>query len=106
MFGFFKKKKQDHAAKINSSQTLTVKTGDNLLQTALEAGIAWPHDCRVGSCGSCKCRLIEGKITPLADFAYTLEPEDLKNNYILACQTALKTDVEVEVELLADGEQQ
>jgi len=101
MFGFFKKKKQDHAAKINGSQTLTVKTGDNLLQTALEAGIAWPHDCRVGSCGSCKCRLIEGKITPLADFAYTLEPEDLKNNYILACQTALKTDVEVEVELLA-----
>ena len=105
MFGFFKKKKQDHAAKINGSQTLTVKTGDNLLQTALEAGIAWPHDCRVGSCGSCKCRLIEGKINPLADFAYTLEPEDLQNNYILACQTALKTDVEVEVELLS-GERQ
>ncbi len=101
MFGFFKSKKQETTAKINGTETLTVKAGDNLLQTALEAGIPWPHDCRVGSCGSCKCRLIEGKINPLADFAYTLEAEDLQNNYILACQTALKTDIEVEVELLS-----
>ena len=106
MFGFFKNKKQDHAAKINGTTTLTVKTGDNLLKAALEADLAWPHDCRVGSCGTCKCRLVDGKIKPLADFAYTLEAEDLQNNYILACQTALKTDIEVEVELLADGQQQ
>jgi NAD(P)H-flavin reductase len=106
MFGFFKNKKQDYTAKINGSQTLTVKTGDNLLKAALEADLAWPHDCRVGSCGTCKCRLVEGKIKPLADFAYTLEAEDLQNNFILACQTALKTDIKVEVELLADGQQQ
>ena len=106
MFGFFKSKKQDHAAKINGSQTLTVKTGDNLLKAALEADLAWPHDCRVGSCGTCKCRLVEGKIKPLADFAYTLEAEDLQSNFILACQTALKSDIEVEVELLTDGQQQ
>jgi xylene monooxygenase electron transfer component len=106
MFGFFKNKKQDYSAKINGSQTLTIKAGDNLLKAALEADIAWPHDCRVGSCGTCKCRLVEGKIKPLADFAYTLEAEDLQNNFILACQTALKTDIEVEVELLADGQQQ
>ena len=102
MFGFFKSSpKQETTAKINGSESVIVKTGDNLLQSALEAGIPWPHDCRVGSCGSCKCRLVEGKINPLADFAYTLEAEDLQNNYILACQTALKTDIEVEVELLA-----
>lgn len=106
MFGFFKNKKQDNAAKINGSQTLKVKVGENLLKAALEADIAWPHDCRVGSCGTCKCRLVEGKIKPLADFAYVLEMEELQDNYILACQTALKTDIEVEVELLANGEQQ
>jgi len=64
MFGFFKSKKQETTAKINGTETLIVKAGDNLLQTALEAGIPWPHDCRVGSCGSCKCRLVEGKINP------------------------------------------
>ncbi|MCL4128459.1 UNVERIFIED_CONTAM: hypothetical protein GTU68_061742 [Idotea baltica] len=104
MFGFFKNKKQDHTATINGAQTLTVKNGDNLLKTALEADLAWPHDCRVGSCGTCKCRLVSGKIKPLADFAYTLEAEDLQNNYILACQTALKGDIEVEVELLANAQ--
>jgi len=106
MFGFFKNKKQDYTARVNGSTSLTVKPGDNLLKTALEADLAWPHDCRVGSCGSCKCRLVEGKIKPLADFSYVLEGDELKNGYILACQTQLKTDIEVEVELLAEGEQQ
>lgn len=106
MFGFFKNKKQDYTAKINGSQTITVKAGDNLLKTALEADLAWPHDCRVGSCGTCKCRLVEGKIKPLADFSYVLDGDQLQDGYILACQTALKSDVEIEVELLADGEQQ
>lgn len=105
MFGLFEKK-QDRTAKINGSETITVKAGDNLLKAALEAGLAWPHDCRVGSCGTCKCRLVEGKIKPLADFAYTLEADELQSNHILACQTALKSDIELEVELLADGEKQ
>jgi Na+-transporting NADH:ubiquinone oxidoreductase subunit NqrF len=35
-----------------------------------------------------------------------LEGDELQNGYILACQTQLKTDIEVEVELLAEGEQQ
>ena len=95
MFGFLKNKKQDYTARVNGSTSLTVKPGDNLLKTALEADLAWPHDCRVGSCGSCKCRLVEGKIKPLADFSYVLEGDELKNGYILACQTQLKTDIEV-----------
>ena len=103
MFGLFKKN-QDHTAVINGADTLTVKVGDNLLKTALDAGLAWPHDCRVGSCGTCKCKLIEGKITPTSDFAYTLEMEDLQNGYILACQTRLKKNIKVEVELLTSNE--
>jgi xylene monooxygenase electron transfer component len=105
MFGLFEKK-QDRTAKVNGSQTITVKAGGNLLKAGLDAGLAWPNDCKVGACGTCKCRLIEGKIKPLADFTITLLTKDLQNNYILACQTELKTDIEVEVELLADGQQQ
>ena len=100
MFSFFNKKK-DHTAVVNSVESLTVQVGENLLNTALEAGLAWPHDCRVGSCGKCKCKLVEGKITPTSDFAYTLEAEDLNDGYILACQTRLKKDIKVEVNLLS-----
>jgi ferredoxin len=100
MFGLFEKKK-DYTATINSSEDIIVKVGDNLLKTALEADLPWPHDCRVGSCGKCKCKLVDGKITPTSDFAYTLEAEDLQNGYILACQTRLKKNIKVEVELLS-----
>jgi xylene monooxygenase electron transfer component len=106
MFGFFKNKKQDYEVKINSVDTLIVRAGDNLLKAALEADIAWPHDCRVGSCGTCKCKLVDGKIKALADFSYVLEGEELSDGYILACQTQLRSDVSIEVELLSDSQKQ
>ncbi|CEJ86304.1 Oxidoreductase FAD/NAD(P)-binding domain protein [Hyphomicrobium sp. GJ21] len=108
MFGFFKKNKGPFSATIQpSGQVITVKSGssENLLKAALEAGIKWPYSCRVGSCGTCKCRLASGQIKPLADFSYVLSGEDLDAGYILACQTMLKSDIEVELETLdgADG---
>ncbi len=101
MFDFFSRKK-DHDAVINSRTRVTVKAGQNLLAAALEAGLDWPHDCRVGSCGTCRCRLKAGKIKALSDFTYVLTGEQLRDGVILACQAALKSDVEVEV-ALGDG---
>ena len=100
MFKFFGSTNKDWQADINSGEhRFTVKAGDNLLNAALELGIPWPHDCRVGSCTSCKCILKKGKTKSLTDFTYVLDPDQLKEGWILACQTRLKTDVEVEVEL-------
>jgi len=105
MFGFFKKNKGPFSATLRpSGQTITVKGGssENLLKAALDAGIKWPYSCRVGSCGTCKCKLASGQIKPLNDFSYVLSGEELDAGYILACQTMLKSDIEVEVETL-DG---
>ncbi len=100
MFGLFGGSNKDWQAEVNSGEhKITVKAGDNLLNAALELGIPWPHDCRVGSCSTCKCRLKKGKIKALTDFSYVLDPDQLKEGLILACQTRLKTDIEVEVEL-------
>ena len=102
MLGFFKSNKGPFSAKILPlGETITVKggTSENLLKVALENGIAWPHNCRVGSCGTCRCKLISGKIKPLADFSYVLTGEEMDAGYILACQTMLKGDIEVEVQL-------
>lgn len=107
MFGIFKKqKKQDWNANIGESgKTFTVNAGDNLLKSALGSGVQWPHDCRVGSCGTCKCKLKSGQIKELSDFSYVLSQEDLQAGMILACQSELLSDVEVEVGLLEDSEQ-
>lgn len=97
VFEFFKK--HDWRATINSEREITVKAGENLLAAGLGAGLDWPHDCRVGSCGTCRCVLKRGKVKALNDFSYVLTPEQLEQGMILACQTALKSDIEVELEL-------
>lgn len=103
MFGFLKKK--DFSAEVQpAGDTLHVTAGDNLLKAALAAGLDWPHDCRVGSCGTCKCHLKSGKIKELADFSYVLDGDELDQGMILACQTRLMSDIVVEVKLGEGGD--
>lgn len=87
----------------NGDQTTSFQMGRNdlLLMGALENGINWPHSCRVGTCGRCKTRLHDGRISPLVDFALSpLTNRDLKSGYVLACQSKVRGDLEVEVGLL------
>ena len=92
--------KRDRQARINGDPTLlTVKAGQDLLSAALEAGMAWPHDCRQGNCSTCRCRLTSGKIKARTDFETVLMPSELKEGWVLACQSELRSDIEVEVEL-------
>ena len=78
MFGFGDKNKVHKVTIANTGETFEVTGKINLLQAALNAGVEWPHDCRVGSCGSCRVVLKEGKVKELADFAYTLDGDMLK----------------------------
>ena len=91
MFGFGNKDKVHKVTIANTGETFEVKGKINLLQAAQNAGIEWPCDCKVGSCGTCRAVLKEGKVKELADFAYTLDGDMLKEGYILACQSSLKT---------------
>jgi len=94
----FGKKKDFTCTIANTGETFEVPGKINLLQAALNAGIKWPCDCKVGSCGTCRCILKEGKVKALNDFAYVLDGDMLKQGYILACKSQLKTDLVVEVD--------
>jgi p-cymene methyl-monooxygenase electron transfer component len=65
----------------------------------LKDGLAYPHDCTVGTCGTCRTRLISGKVDAITPFSYTLSKEELEAGYILACQAVAKSDMVVEVEI-------
>jgi p-cymene methyl-monooxygenase electron transfer component len=65
---------------------IEMAAGETILQSALAQGIAYPHNCTVGTCGSCKTHLSEGRVKALSDFGYTLSKEELAAGYILACQ--------------------
>lgn len=80
----------------------TVAGGQSILEAALAQGIAFPHSCTVGTCGSCKCRLVDGRIRESANFAYVLDAAELQAGVILACQAAPRSDVTLDVPGLSD----
>ncbi len=99
MFGLFSGKKS-HQVQINSGDAvIEMAADDNLLNAALNSGLNWPYNCRVGSCGTCRCRLVRGKIKSLNDFSYVLDGDELDAGLILACQTQARSDLEIEVNL-------
>lgn len=100
MFGLFARKGPFKTRVSSTGQEFTVPPNETVLKAALAAGIPWPNSCRVGSCGTCRCRLVSGKIKALNDFSYVLNESEMEEGYILACQTALRGDVEIDVKLV------
>ncbi|MAA73349.1 MAG: monooxygenase [Salinisphaeraceae bacterium] len=70
-----------------------VPGGQTILEAALAQNIPYPHDCTVGTCGSCKTLLTEGRVRALNDFGYTLSQDELAAGYILACQALPKDEI-------------
>ena len=102
MFGLGKKKGPQEVSLNSGEYSFDVEPEQNILDAALKAGVAFPHDCRVGSCGSCACKLTDGKIQATADFSYVLDGKQLDDGMILACQSRAKTPVSIDVSI--DGE--
>lgn len=75
---------------------------DSILREALAAGVAFPHSCTVGTCGTCKAKLISGKVREITDSALVLTTPELKEGYILPCQAVAKCSVELDVAGMAD----
>jgi p-cymene monooxygenase electron transfer component len=78
-----------------------VSPGQTVLESALRQGLAYPHDCTVGTCGSCRSKLLAGRVEAITPFGYTLSRDELEAGYILACQALAKSDLTLEVEIAA-----
>lgn len=84
-----------------NGRPINVARHETLLSAALRQGVAMPFSCRVGGCGTCKCRLVEGRVKELTETGYILSDDDVKTGAILACQSVPQTDVRIEVDLAA-----
>lgn len=81
-------------------KTMELQHDEVLLAAALERGIAYPHNCRVGTCGQCKTRVISGKVNPMMDFALSpLSAQELQAGYVLACQSKVRSDLVIAVSI-------
>jgi len=66
-----------------------------LVDTMITAGLDVPYSCQEGRCGSCAATVVRGKV----DMATCdiLEPADLADGLILACQaTPVSDDLHIE----------
>lgn len=96
MFSFLFGKKQPRNVVLEGrAEPVVVKGKETILEAALSAGVPFPSDCRVGACGTCKCRLIEGQVEERSEKAYVLSKSDIAAGYILGCQSSPKTDIRI-----------
>jgi len=87
-------------------RAVEVPDGGLILDSALEAGVPYPHGCRSGRCGSCKSRLVEGEVQMLPHTRFALTDAEKADGLILACRAQPLIDCTVawlgEVEETAD----
>jgi p-cymene monooxygenase electron transfer component len=97
----FGKKPEPQVELVPSGVSFPVAKNKTVLEQALELGLPYPHDCTVGTCGSCRSRLLSGKVDAITPFGYTLSREELQAGYILACQAVPESDLRIEVDMPA-----
>ncbi|WP_020500491.1 ferredoxin--NADP reductase [Sciscionella marina] len=72
------------------TQTVSCPKGERMLDAFLEAGVDAPFSCREGNCSACACFVLEGEVEMLRN--EVLEPEDLADGIVLACQSVPLSD--------------
>jgi CDP-4-dehydro-6-deoxyglucose reductase, E3 len=78
-----------------------VARDEAILAAAIHAGIGLPYGCRDGACGSCKSRLVEGRVIHGAHQLRTLPPEEEAAGWILPCCATPQSDCVIEARTVA-----
>jgi len=72
-----------------STTLLPWPAGTRMLDVLIGAGLDAPYSCRQGVCGACACQLTAGQVDMVHN--EVLEPADIADGYILACQAVCLT---------------
>jgi len=75
-----------------TGRRIAMPHGCSILDAALADGIAYPHGCRSGRCGSCKSRLVSGEVDLLEHSRFALSDDEKAQGLILACRAIPRTD--------------
>ena len=79
-----------------SQRAFTVDVDEAVLPAAIRQGVGLPYGCRDGACGSCKSKLLEGRVVHGAHQSKALSAEEEKQGFILTCCAHPQTDCVVE----------
>lgn len=83
---------------INGEETIDVESGSTLLNTMSANGIFLPSACGgKGSCGQCKCQVVEGGGEILPSEVSHFSRKQQKDHWRLGCQVKVKGDMAIKV---------
>ena len=76
-------------------EAIVSQKNETILDTALRAGVPYPHNCRSGECGECKTKLLSGDVVHDPYCKSELSDIEREQGYVLACRSRPTCDVEV-----------
>ena len=79
-----------------SGRSFQVDADEPVLQAAIRDGIGMPYGCKDGACGSCKSRLLEGRVVHGTHHHKALSPEEEAAGLVLPCCATPQTDLVIE----------
>ena len=83
---------------MNGEKNLEVESGGSLLSAMSNAGVFLPSACGgKGSCGQCKCQVLDGGGEILPTEAVHFNRKQMKDHWRLGCQVKVKGDMSIKV---------
>lgn len=83
-----------------AARQFTVERDEAILPAAIRQGIGLPYGCRDGACGSCKSKLLEGRVIHGAHQLRALSEAEEAAGFILTCCATPQTDCVVEARMV------
>jgi len=81
---------------IEKDVSFEVEPGETVLAAALRQGLAIPHDCQFGGCGTCRMQIREGAVD-YEDLPLSLSEEDVACGIGAACQAIPRGDLVISI---------
>jgi CDP-4-dehydro-6-deoxyglucose reductase, E3 len=80
-----------------SGHAFDAEADRNVLQSALEAGLALPYSCRTGNCRTCRAQIVAGEVDHGRTKLEYLTEAEKGEGFALLCQARPRSDLMVEV---------
>lgn len=79
-----------------SGRAFTMQRDETVLSAAIQAGVGLPYGCKDGACGSCKCKLLQGRVIHGAHQDKALSAAEEAAGLMLTCCATPQTDLVIE----------
>lgn len=81
---------------VPSGRQFSMQRDETVLSASIRDNVGLPYGCKDGACGSCKCKLVEGRVIHGAHQAKSLSEDEEAAGLILTCCATPQTDLVIE----------